>query len=120
MQVIRDLLAYVNDGRVGESLAATQESIGPTGLRVVAIKVLSWLKSQNRLPTKRPLKINMEYPWCANLATLLATNTDIAVIFVLCEDAFDFRAEIAEGTRREILACVDAHYQPPLITLARC
>jgi hypothetical protein len=117
MESVNDLLDYVERGRAADWLAAIEGTIGRQRVRVVSIKVLSWLKSQNHLRTKRALDLNMAYPWCAELATVLAQDSRLAGIFVVAGNTFDFREEVSEELRNEIRAKVDADHNPRLMAL---
>jgi hypothetical protein len=114
MDSVNELLDYVEKGRSAVWLALVEQQIGCERLRIVVIKILAWLKSQNRLRTKRPLDLNMAYPWCADLIDLLAPNVHLVSIFIISENTFDFREDVDEELRNEIRATVDRDYNPPL------
>jgi len=117
MKSVNDLLDYVEKGHVADWLVAIERNIGRERLRVLCIKVLGWLKSQNHLRTKRALDLNMAYPWCAELAGVLAQDAHLAAIFAVAENTFDFREDVSDELRNEIRAMVDKDYEPRLMTV---
>ena len=114
---IIELLEYVQNQRLSDGLAWLHQKFGPQRLRGMAINVLDWLKSQNRLRTKLPLELNRAYPWCADLAAFLAEDKDLSLVFDIENSQFDFREDVAEELRSTIRAKVDLGYNPPLRTL---
>ena len=117
MKSVNDLLDYVEKGHTADWLVAIELNIGRERLRVLCIKVLGWLKSQNRIRTKRPLDLNMAYPWCAELASVLVQDAHLAAIFAVVESAFDFREDVSDELRNEIRAKVDKDYEPRLMAV---
>jgi hypothetical protein len=117
METIESLLDYVDTKRLSERLAVPPDKISHDDVRVAAIKILGWLKSQNRMATKRALPLNSEFNWCVNVATLLAEVPNLRTVFFATDSEFDFRPEINQETRNEIRAIVDARYRPPLMSL---
>lgn len=116
MESVNELLDCVEKGRSADWLAVVERQIGRKRLRVVAINILAWLKSQNRLRTKRPLDLNMAYPWCTDLIAYLAPDVHLVSIFVISENTFDFREDVDENSRNAIRAMVDRDFRPPLMT----
>lgn len=116
MEVIHDLLDYVNEGTLCESLQSGADTIGSHRLRVVAIKVLGWLKSQHRMATKCALALNRSHTWCENLEVWMQLGSPLSECFEIGEDGFDFRAEVTQDERDDIRAMVDTHHQPRLMT----
>src|SRR3954452_20923733 len=94
MTIIDDLLAFVNSGHVSEGLLIARQRMSDEDLRIVAIKILSWLKSQNRVHTKRPLPLNIEYPWCSQLIDWLTVDSHLSNLFSESEGLFDFRPDV--------------------------
>ncbi|RKZ47026.1 MAG: hypothetical protein DRR16_17830 [Candidatus Parabeggiatoa sp. nov. 3] len=115
---IRDLLEYVNTQRVPASLSEIKECLGQRELRVISIKILSWLKSQNRLLKKRPLRLNMQHPWCANLSDWLKQDEVLAKVLAISDNHCDFGDEVSETERKAIIIMVDKEYQPKLMKRA--
>ena len=116
MDVIDDLLDFVETGAACGWLAAVEQQIGHLRLRVIAIKILSRLKSQHRFPKIRPLELNLSYPWCADLQDHLMGQPKFAALFVVSEGAMDFHGSISDDVRREIRARANERYNPPLRT----
>jgi hypothetical protein len=114
MDCILDLIAYVERGQGSEWISRIEVVIGAARLRVVAIKLLGWLKSQNRLRTKRPLDLKVAFAWCAELRNVLAHDSSLGTIFVASDNSVDFRSEISEDLRNEIRGEVDSNHNPPL------
>ena len=116
MQVVADIIDFVNDGVVRPELALSHELLGHLELRIVSIHLLGWLKSQHRMQTKRPLDIRQGYPWQNNLRKWLQEDTRLAMLFIADECSYDFDADLAEGARSVIRALVNEGYHPPLRT----
>jgi hypothetical protein len=115
-KIISDLLDYVNTRQVPASLSKMRECLGQREFRVISITILSWLKSQNRLLKKRPLRLNMQYPWCVNLSSWLEQDERLAKVLTISDNTCDFSDEVSETERKAIRIMVDEGYQPKLMT----
>jgi hypothetical protein len=117
MAVIDDFIEYVEAGRLRESLKQSAQDIGAKRLRGAAIKVLGWLKDQNRREREAPLSLNMNYPWCNELAMLVRPGGVLSPWFAISDNEFDFHSGVGEDERKDIRAAVDRGFNPPLRTL---
>jgi hypothetical protein len=116
IEIIRDILDYVNTQRVSISLTKIEEYLGQEKLRVISIKILSWLRNQNRMLKKRPLRLNMQYPWCVNLSSWLEQDEVLAKVFTISDNTCDFSDEVSETEKKAIRIMVDEGYRPKLMT----
>jgi len=116
MGIILELLDFVNKGQVSEWLHHAETRLGREEVRLLAIKLLGWLKSRNRFQRNRPLALNKHRPWCRELVDWLTHDERLASLFSASEDSFDFRDDVPEELRRAIWAKVDAEYSPRLRT----
>ena len=115
MQIINDMLVFINKNKIPESLVKIEKTIGRNELRVVSIKILSWLKAQNRTSNKILLSMKNEYDWCKNLKRWLTDDKFLANIFYIHNNKCDFLPTVNEDIRAEIRKKVDQNYNPPLM-----
>ena len=111
---MRDLVELVEAGKVTSSLTEANATIGSQPLRVVAIKLLGWLKARTAFPNERPLKLSDEVEWCANLRTLMSSSPELSAMFQIDGDALNFSPAVPQAQRREIEEFVGQNYRPPL------
>lgn len=116
ISIIYELVELVETGKVPVSLAQIDGSIGSQELRVVAIKVLGWLKSRARFPNDRPFNLYDSFGWCANLRVLVASSDELSSTFQIDGNVLNFAPTVTPLERREIEKFVDQHYRPPLMT----
>jgi hypothetical protein len=115
MQIINDIINFINNGKISERLVNITEKIGNKELRVVSIKILSWLKAQNKTSNKILLSIKDEYDWCQNLKRCLIYDKNLASIFYIHNNKCDFLPTVNEELRDQIRKTVDNNYNPPLM-----
>jgi hypothetical protein len=115
-QVIIDFIDYVDKRTISQSLAAVIEKIGPRETRVVAIKILGWLKEMARSKSADALAFDENYPWCQNLLVLLCDIPQLNELFHVAGRHIVFRDTVPASDREEIAKYVHAHYNPKVRT----
>src|SRR5262245_36741556 len=100
--IIDEFLHCVENNQTGALLESIELELGKSNLRVVAIKLLSWIKSQARQQQPQPLDLNPAFPWCEWLRSLVQTNKHLSELFNVDGNRLDFRIEISEIERKEI------------------
>jgi hypothetical protein len=114
IETIREIVEFVEAGKL-PSLAARATAIDAQALRVASIKLLGWLKSRAR-HTGRPLELNSEFAWCANLRLLISASDELGRTFEISDSRLDFAANVMAEDRREIELFVEQTYHPRLMT----
>lgn len=116
IDVIDDLILYVVNQKTAASIDTVFAKISPQDFRVVCIKILEWMKSQNRIRYKNAMAIDRKYDWCNNLEIWISTDSNSAKIFEIAQEEFSLNRRLNELERAELYKYVDDNYHPPLMT----
>lgn len=104
MHIIDELLKYWGS-KDKKALMTTDIQISNYEMNVVVIKILSWLKLEHKRSLWKaegkeicfkPLEVNMQYPWCANLYNLVEKEKLFHDCFSIKEGKFDFSDTVSE------------------------
>ena len=118
------LLTYFND-RDKSELICKNKDIDSRLLVVISVNLLSWLKleykrtiwiAEGRRTNLKPLKLNMEYPWCQELIRLVQTEPGFKELFVVSGASLFFADHVDLSTRAELRKYAFEHYNPELHT----
>lgn len=120
MSIIDELFKYLQsqDKKV---LLTTDIQISNSELNVVVIKILSWLKlehkrsiwiAQGKKNCFKPLEVDIQYPWCANLYKLVEQEKLFYDNFSIKEGKFDFSDIVSEEDRAVAREAVYRNYNP--------
>jgi hypothetical protein len=112
--IIVELVEYVENGKTSEGMHECLEEIGAVEVRIVAIKLLGWLKQLARTGKQKGLKFNKSYTWCMNFIRLMSTLPELRLLLELKEREIDFRSDVSADERLEIAKYVDVHHNPKL------
>jgi hypothetical protein len=115
MQPFDELIDYLESGQAGPRLAIVEQRIGLERLRIIAGRLLGWLKSRHHMRYKAaypPLRLNMSYDWCRDFAAVIAEDSILNSLFAVSEDGLDFRREIDEQTKNDVCSFVDSRHHP--------
>ncbi len=121
MDVIDKLFEYLNS-HDKKALLTTDIQISKYDLNVVVIKIVSWLKleqkrtiwiAQGRKNCLKPLEVDRRYPWCANLYKLVEQEPLFHDSFSIYEGKFDFSDAVPEEDRAAARENVYQNYNPP-------
>jgi hypothetical protein len=115
---VQNLLDFVNSRAAspGPEVAGALAAIGKLRLRLVAIKLLSWLKLQRRVRKVLPLGMDDRHEWCRDLLDLVQRQALLNGVIAIESGAVVLSSGLRQDEREELLALVDAEYQPPLRT----
>jgi hypothetical protein len=115
-KTIIGMLEFINSGTadVAEIKAAIGE-IGHVQFRLIAINVLSWFKSQQRIGKLWPLELNEQHAWCRDLLHLIKEKAFLTDLIHINDTTVLLLPDLAEKEIRDLLAFVDAGYQPCLM-----
>lgn len=116
MDIISDIVTYVETNQVSTSLSDAQRSLGTQTLRDIAIEIVAWLKSQHRMKSKRSLALKTKYTWCRDLVKWMESGSPLEKWFAVSDNGFDFRIEVNSNERERIREMMDTQYQPRLMT----
>lgn len=117
MDTIHALISFVNNGKADGSLFQSVSSeIGDDRMRVIAIKVLGWMKSQHRMGKLRPLRLKPAWSWCNELSELMSRLDIFSDVLELQTSGIVFKSSLSEKTKLEICELVDRKYEPRLMT----
>ncbi len=118
-QTVADLLRFVNAGAsTATQISPAIAEIGRKQVRVVAIKLLSWMKSQHRIGKLWPLELLEKFEWCRNLLHLMQKQAFASDLIHATDTTVVFLPELNEDQVKTLLAFVDAGYQPQLMRKA--
>lgn len=102
-------------------LMTTESQISDYELNVVVVKILSWLKlehkrsiliDEGRKNCLKPLNIDTQYPWCANLYKLVDQEKLFREYFSIKDGKFDFSDKVSEEDRKIAREKVYQNYNP--------
>jgi len=117
---VGDLLAFVKTSEASSTqLMDAVASMGKGRVRLATIKLLSWLKLQQRLGRAMPLELYVRHEWCRDLLQVVSFEGLRDEIFAVRGGAVDLSAGLSDVERATLLAVVDTEYQPPLMTRGR-
>jgi hypothetical protein len=115
MTLIMELARFVETQDSHSPLIADACSIiGAPRLRVVAIKLLGWLKAQHRLGKESALQLDSHYQWCVELKRLVAECRAFSEVFREENDTLVFRDDIEQAKRVAARSVADKEYNPIL------
>jgi hypothetical protein len=110
---IAHMLDFVNTGSAASpEIAAAAAEIGLQEVRVISIKILSWLKSQARRGKPRPLELNSSHRWCQNVFRLMEMQAFLADLICHSDGKLAIRPDLEQERVTEIFKFVDAQYRP--------
>lgn len=127
ISMIDELLHYY-ETKDRKILITTELQISNTELHVVVIKILSWLRleykrmlwmTEGRKTCLKPLDINIRYPWCADLSTLVDKEKLFHDSFSIKEGKFDFSDAVSVEDRKIAREKVYRKYIPSKHVLIR-
>lgn len=120
MSMIDELLYYY-ETKYRKILITTDLQISNTDLHVVVIKILSWLRleykrtlwiAEGKKTCLKPLDIDIRYPWCANLSTLVDKEKLFHDSFSIKDGKFDFSDAVSVEDRTAAREKVYRNYMP--------
>jgi hypothetical protein len=91
------------------------EMFGARAARVLAIKLLDWLRLGRRLRNTKPMVLNPHYPWCNNLISWLDQEDSVKIYFYCKNNRFNFLPDVPLKKIDEIKVFVRKHYCPRLM-----
>lgn len=127
VSMIDELLHYyqTKDRKI---LITTDLQINNKNLHGVVVKILSWLRlehkrtlwmAEGRKTCLKSLDINIQYPWCADLSTLVNKEKLFHDSFSIKDGKFDFSDEVSEEDRKVAREKVYRNYIPTKHVLYR-
>jgi hypothetical protein len=112
--VVTELLEYVEHGNASGSLEKAIDIIGPIPLRIIAIKLLGWLREIALTGKYRPLTWNNKYDWCNNFLRLHELIPEFADTFRVGPRHLNLAQSITPQEQNDIIETVNARYRPKL------
>lgn len=116
VDVIIDMLEFVNRSHVRPSLASCDRAVGSSKLRVAIIKFLGWLSARSKTKLKRPLKLDVNCEWATVLTLAICEVEGLGTLFVVKDDELDFSDSVTDAEREEVLTLVREAYNPRLMS----
>lgn len=114
--VIIELVQYVEQQTIGAILEQAVARIGSVDMRILSIKLLSWMRERLLTTKHRCLRGKKGYVWCQNFILLLSALPDFGELFCGDGNQFDFRQDVSLEEQNEILQYVKDHYKPKVRT----
>ena len=99
-------------------------TVAPDNMIVIVIEILSWLKlerkreiwqEQGRKTNNKPMKLNLNYPWCNDLVRILGEDNQIADVFCVENNNLIFRKSISDDYIHEARIIAYEKYNPQMI-----
>lgn len=116
MNSIEALINYVNDQSAEDDVRTAQVELGDARLRVVAIKILGWLKSQHRLSKFRDLPLRKDKEWCVDATSLMLENRLFLDMLQIDESLISFAGQLSDSDKAALCETVDQGFAPRLLT----
>ena len=119
-EAVKNLLDFVSSPQAAPAsdLANAISEVGKLRLRLVAIKLLSWLKLQRKLGKPLSLDLDDRHEWCRDLVTLVKSHGLLDDMITIQGGAVVLSSSLSADEREELLAFVDDGYQPRLMKRA--
>lgn len=115
-KTITGMLEFVNLGTTDVAeIEASIAQLGRLRFRLVAINLLSWLKSQGRMGKMCPLELDERHAWCRDLVRLVGGKTFLADLVCVKGTSVVLLPGLTAGEVKDLLAYVDAEYRPRLM-----
>ena len=121
---ITDILMTFRSTQDITVLGSSADNINSEELNVVVIEILSWLKleykrelwqAEGRKTKLKPMTLNMQYPWCNLLKSLLNSKTVFSNVFFLAGNELRFKDDIDEKYRSDTRKKAYEQYNPEKI-----
>jgi hypothetical protein len=115
---IEIILAFVNSPGtpLPVELNTIHSQVGKLRLRLVAVKILAWLKLQRKLGKPLPLDLDDRHEWCRDLVYFVNSWPLLQSIIRIEGAAAILSSDLSVDAREKLLTLVDTRYQPRLIT----
>jgi hypothetical protein len=119
MNIVDKLLEY-RDTRKSEVF----DNIDSENLTVIVTEILSWLKlerkreiwiEQGRKTSLKPLVLNMNYPWCVDLANILQGKNAFSEVFGINGNCVSFKENVSSEYIQEARLLAYEKYNPKMI-----
>ncbi|MGX7418418.1 hypothetical protein ACWOFR_06390 [Carnobacterium gallinarum] len=123
--LVKDMTQFLRNRKSETLLSYKSNSQDKRSLVVAIIDILSWLKlgykrelwmKEGKSVKQKPLKINMDYPWCQELKQLVEEDHRFSEYFTMTEKEFDFNQKISDGKRSEMRKTAFDLYNPQMRT----
>jgi hypothetical protein len=117
MNAVQELLNFVNSPKAApsQSLAGAISQIGPLRLRLVAIKLFSWLKLQRKLNKPLPFSLDDRYEWSRDLERLISNHDFLGGLIVIEGRSVIIAPNLSTVERDKFLEIVDVGHEPRLM-----
>jgi hypothetical protein len=110
--VVAGLLAALGLGDVPASLECAVSKLGRVRMRLLAMKILRWLKTQHRFGNDRPMALDFEFRWCQELRQLVDLWPELGSLLQIVGDEVTFRDTATREDRLRLRQQVDEAYRP--------
>ncbi len=93
-------------------------------LIVIVTEILAWLKlerkreiwvEQGKKIHNKPLELNMNYPWCKDLARILESDNSLEDVFCIEDGCLHFKNDVSDEYIHEARRLADEKYNPQMI-----
>lgn len=112
--LIEELVNYQKSGCAGPLLKEIENEVGSQDLRLLSIKVLSWLRAEDKRRTSRPLVLS-DYPWCKLLKKLISEYSSISDIFEINGNEMTYSKDLTSKQIEVIAKTAAVGYNPPIM-----
>jgi hypothetical protein len=117
VEIVRDLLAYIENNKSSSTTDGMLKIIDPAQLRGVASHLLKWLGSQHRFRVTRQIVLDAQSTAAQSFAALHAALESFAQVFTVQHAphgvVVDFHAALPTQVRVEMTKTAGTYLPPP-------
>ena len=122
MNIVDKIIKYTINNN-NEEFGVIPE-VGSDNLIVIVVELLSWLKlerkrelwiEQGRKTKLKPMKLNMNYPWCIDLVKILQVENLFSEVFIIKDNYLMFKDDVDPDYIREARFLAEKKYNPEVI-----
>lgn len=120
MNIVDQLMNYRKHNNI-KVLIKSDINIEQENLNVIVIEILAWLRlehkrsiwmNEGKMTSLKPLKINMQYSWCVDLAKLVDKEEMFQKYFKIERGNLSFSDAITENEQKILRKKVYENYNP--------
>lgn len=112
-------LNFVQTGTVEPDLLEAEKLVGSRELRVLVIKLMSWLKSYSKFNKMSVLKLKGNIPWENNVQELINKNSFFSANLEIGDSYISIHSSVTEQEIADALKLVSENYSPPKFVTKR-
>lgn len=118
------MLQYLQDRNVKDITQYHIASEDKQAFNTLVIELLGWLKlehkrdlwkKEKKYAKNKPLKLNMNYPWCQILNALVKQDENFSKYFIINDGQFEFNESVDDKEKEVARKLAFDNYNPKLM-----